>query len=194
MRRRTGRVSGGGVRRGFTLIESMATVAVLATLGSIASFLILDSVDDYSETATTAQLHAELSIAMDRAMREIRKIEADSGASGVAPNITSVNAADNDIQWTDSDSDAYSLSLSGSDLMLEVDGGGSAVLMSDVAAFTVLTYDEDDGALAAPLSGAACDDIRRVVLNVTVQRNGVTESLRTRVFIRSTMSGAEGGG
>jgi hypothetical protein len=57
----------------------------------------------------------------------------------------------------------------------------------------VLTYDEDDAALSAPLSGAACDDIRRVALNVTVQRNGVTESLRTTVFIRSMMSGAEGG-
>ena len=171
----------------------MATVAVLATLGSIASFLILDSVDGYTEAATSAQLHAELSIAMDRATREVRKIEPDSGASGVAPNITDVNAADNNIQWTDSDSDAYSLYQSGSDLMLEVDGGGAAVLMSDVTVFTVLTYDEDDAALVAPLSGAACDDIRRVALNVTVQRNGVTESLRTRVFIRSMMSGAEGG-
>ena len=180
-------------RRAFTLIESLATVAVLATLGSIASFLILDSVDGYTEAATSAQLHAELSIAMDRAMREVRKIEPDSGASGVAPNITNVNAADNNIQWTDSDSDAYSLYLSGSDLMLEVDGGGAAVLMSDVTVFTVLTYDEDDGALAAPLSGAACDDIRRVALNMTVQRNGVSQSPRTRIFIRSMMSGAEGG-
>jgi prepilin-type N-terminal cleavage/methylation domain-containing protein len=180
-------------RRAFTLIESMATVAVLATLGSIASFLVLDAVDGYSETATSALLHAELSIALDRATRELRKIEPDAGAAGVAPNVTNVNAADNDIQWTDSDSDAYSLYQSGSSLMLEVDGGGPAVLLDDLAAFTVLTYDEDNGPLAAPLTGAACDDIRRIALNVTVQRNGVTESLRTRVFIRSMMSGAEGG-
>ncbi|MHC4429357.1 MAG: pilus assembly FimT family protein [Planctomycetota bacterium] len=180
-------------RRAFTLIESMATIAVLATLGSIASFLILDAVDGYSEAATSAQLHAELSIAMDRALREVRKIEPDTGAAGVAPNITNVNAANNNIQWTDSGSDAYSLYQSGSSLMLEIDGGGPAVLMSDVTAFTVLTYDEDNGALATPLSGAACDDIRRVALNVTVNRNGVTESLRTRIFIRSMMSGAEGG-
>ena len=180
-------------RRAFTLIESMATVAVLATLGSIASFLILNAVDGYSGAANSAQLHAELSIAMDRAIREMRKIEPDSGASGVAPNIASINAADNNIQWTDADSDAYSLYKSGSNLMLEVDGAGPAVLLSDVTAFTVLTYDQDDNPLAAPMSGAACDDIRRVALNVTVQRNGVSESLRTRVFIRSMMSGAEGG-
>jgi hypothetical protein len=171
----------------------MATVAVLATLGSIASFLILDAVDGYSEASASAQLHAELSIAMDRAMREIRKIEPDTGAAVVAPNITDINAAGSNIQWTDSDSDAYSLYKSGSDLMLEVDGGGAAVLLSDVTAFTVQTYDEDDGVLANPLTGAACDDIRRVVLAVTVQRNAATESLRTKIFIRSMMSGAEGG-
>jgi prepilin-type N-terminal cleavage/methylation domain-containing protein len=180
-------------RRAFTLIESMATVAVLATLGSIASFLILDAVDGYSVADTSAQLHAELSIAMDRALREIRKIEPDDGAGVVAPNITDINAAGNNIQWTDSDSDAYSLYQSGSDLMLEVDGGGAALLLSDVTAFSVQTYDEDDGVLANPLTGAACDDIRRVVLDLTVQRNAVTESLRTKIFIRSMMSGAEGG-
>ena len=64
---------------------------------------------------------------------------------------------------------------------------------SDVTAFTVQSYDQDNGVLANPLTGAACDDIRRVVLEVTVQRNGVTESLRTKIFIRSMMSGAEGG-
>jgi hypothetical protein len=171
----------------------MATIAVLATLGSIASFLVLDAVDGYTEAATSAQLHAELSIAMDRTMREIRKIEPDTLAGGVAPNITSTNAADDSIQWEDEAADAYSLYKSGSDLMLEVDGGGAALLLSNVTAFTVQTYDEDDGALANPLTGAACDDIRRVALTVAVQRNGIAESLRAKVFIRSMMSGAEGG-
>ncbi|MHC4101610.1 MAG: prepilin-type N-terminal cleavage/methylation domain-containing protein [Planctomycetota bacterium] len=179
-------------RRAFTLIESMATISVLAVLGSIASFLILDSVDGYTEAATSAQLHAELSIAMDRAMREIRKIELDAGATTPpGPNITDINAAGDNIQWTNTAVEAHSLYKSGSDLMLEVEGGGAAVLLSDVTAFAVQTYDEDDGPLANPLTGAACDDIRRVQLNVTIQRNGASESLRTKVFIRSTMSGAD---
>ena len=63
------------VRSAFTLIESMATVSVLAILGSITSFLVLDAVDGYTDASNSAQLHAELSIALDRAARELRMIE-----------------------------------------------------------------------------------------------------------------------
>ena len=37
--------------RGFTLIETMATVVVLGTLGSIATFIVVDAVDDYQQAA-----------------------------------------------------------------------------------------------------------------------------------------------
>ena len=46
-------------------------------------------------------------------------------------------------------------------------------------------------AIAATLAGAACDDIRRVSLTATVQRHGVSHTLRAKVFIRSTMHGSE---
>lgn len=175
------------VRRGFTVIEAIATIVVLAVLGSITSLLILNAVDGYSDTATSAQLHGEASIALDRAVRELRRIELDSGASGIAPNIDTVTATS--ITWSDSGADSYSLSLSGADLMLAVDGGAAAVLLADATAFSVATYDESNTALAASLTGVACDPIRRVALEVTLQRHGVSETLRTKLFIRSTMSG-----
>jgi prepilin-type N-terminal cleavage/methylation domain-containing protein len=184
-------VSGGGVRRAFTLIESMATIAVLATLGSIASFLVLDAVDDYSGTATAAQLHAELSIAMDRILREVRHIELDGSASGIAPHIIGVDSTY--VAWQDSDSDNYSFTLSAGEIFLQIDGVAGAVLLTDVSAVDVKAYDEDNTELPGPLAGAACDDIRRISIEITLLRNGVSESLRSKVFIRSTMSGAEGG-
>ena len=36
-------------------------------------------------------------------------------------------------------------------------------------------------------------DIRRIRVQITVQRSGVSETLRTKLFIRSTMSGAKVG-
>jgi prepilin-type N-terminal cleavage/methylation domain-containing protein len=175
-----------GTRRGFTLIESMATIAVLAVLGSIASFIILEAVDGYSDTSTSAQLHTEMSIGLDRAVRELRMIELDSAAAGIAPNINDVTPSS--IIWTDGDSDLYKLELSGSDLVMQIDGGPSAVLLSAVTAFQVKAYDEDNAQLAGTLTDAACDPIRRVGLEVTLQRDGTSETLRTKAYIRSTMS------
>jgi hypothetical protein len=155
-------------------MESMATVAVLAIMGSITSFLILDAVDGYTE------------IALDRAVREIRMIELDAYATGIAPNIDDVTPTT--IIWTDSDVDSYLLQQLDSDLVLQVDSGPAAVLLADVTAFSVTTYDEDNSQLAASLTGDSCDAIRRLELEVTVERGGVSESLRTRTFIRSTQS------
>lgn len=169
--------------RGFTLIESIAAIVVLAVLGSITSLLILAAVDGYSDAATSAQLHGEASIALDRAVRELRKIELDSAAAGVAPNISSVTATS--IAWEPNSS----LSLSGAQLLFVDNGAAAAVLLADVSALSIATYDESNTALAASLTGDQCDPIRRVALDVTLQRHGVSETLRTKVFIRSTLSG-----
>jgi hypothetical protein len=167
-------------------MESMATVAVLAIMGSLTSFLILDAVDGFTDASNSAQLHAELSVALDRAMREIRMIELDTYATGVAPNIDDVTPTT--IIWTDSDVDSYLLQLSDSDLVLQIDSGPAAILLANVTAFSVTTYDEDNSQLAASITGDSCDAIRRVELEVTVERGGVSESLRTRAFVRSTMT------
>ena len=70
-----------------------------------------------------------------------------------------------------------------------MDGGAAVVLLSDVTALSVQTYDEDNTALAATLTGAQCDPIRRVYVEVTMQRSGVSQSLSSKVFLRSTMRG-----
>ncbi len=179
-------------RGGFTLIEALATITVLSILGSMASFLIVDAVDGYVGAVTSAQLHAELAIALDRLTREIRKIDNDETAGPTDPDIDSVTQVglEDAMTWTDSLDRTYSLSKSGSDLMLKVESeAAAAVLLSDVTAFAISVYDQDDGVIAGDISNGACDPIRRVLLDVTLSRQNVTESLRSKVFIRSTMSG-----
>ncbi len=179
-------------RGGFTLIEAIATITVLSILGSMASFLIVDSVDGYVGASTSSQIHAELAIALDRLTREIRKIDNDETAGPTDPDIDTVTRVgpDDAMTWTDSLGKTYSLSKSGSDLMLAVESGAAAVLLSDVTAFAIEVYDQDNGVIpGGDVSDTDCDPIRRVLLDVMLSRNNVTESLRSKVFIRSTMSG-----
>jgi hypothetical protein len=70
----------------------MAAVAVLGILASISSHLLVETVGRCLDATTSAQLHAELSVAMDRITRELRRIDLDAGAGGVAPDIVSVEA------------------------------------------------------------------------------------------------------
>ena len=171
------------MRRGFTLVEAIATIIVLAIIGSIASLIILSAVGGYTDAAVTAQLHIEASTAMDRIVRELRKVPLDSGAAGIAPDINVVTSTS--ITWGANGE----VSLSGNTLQITTSGPPLGDLLDDVNSFSIQTYDEDNAALAANLTGAACDPIRRIELDLTLQRNGQSASLRTKLFVRSTMSG-----
>ncbi|MHC5002828.1 MAG: PilW family protein [Planctomycetota bacterium] len=171
-------------RRGFTLIELIATIVVLATVGTVASAIVMNATGGYVEASTAAQLHAEASVALDRIVRELRSMNLDTDATGIAPDIESI--ASSAITWNDDDT----LTLTGSNLTLAEDGGSAVVLLGDVSAFTIAASDEDDASVPLPASAASCDPIRRLTITVTVTRHGVSETLRSKLYLRCTMAGA----
>ncbi len=179
--------------RGFTLIETLATISVLAILGSITSFILVGAVEGYVDAATQAQLHAEASVAMDRALRELRWIElnTDPAPCTIGPHIDSVT--DKSITWDNVLDGVHSLvwsGTSGDPLTLAVDGGAAVNLQTDVTAFTVAVYDDTNTVIVLPLADDdACCPIRRIALDLTVNRSGKSMSVRTKLFVRSTMSG-----
>ena len=181
------------MRSGFTLMESIATIVILAILGSIASFLVVDAVDGYVSASGSAQLHAEGSLALDRIMRELRKIELDPDhvpPPDVAPHIIAVTA--NSITWDETATGIHSLTWSttpGDPVMLAIDGNAAIILIDDITGFTVSTFDAANLALPAVPTEPERETIRRIAVAVTIQRSGITESVQTKLFIRSTMSG-----
>jgi prepilin-type N-terminal cleavage/methylation domain-containing protein len=175
--------------RGFTLIETMATVVVLGTLATFATVMLVDTVDSYQKAAMQAQLHSELATALDRVAREVRRIGLDPDEPGDKPHITGFTNT-TQILWEDDSNASWGLILSGDDLSLRVTGT-SYQLLDDVASFTVTAYDEDDTQLAAVLAGAQLHPIRRIGVDLTMTRDGVSQSLATKVFLREFV---EGGG
>lgn len=172
-------------RRGFTLIESIATLTVLGVLAGVSANLIYTATASYRDAATRAQLSSETSVAMERVCHRLTSISRDTSAAVVAPLISSVTPTS--IAWNSN----YSLTLSGSQLMLVENGSASRILLDNVTSFSVSAFNESNGALAGNLSGAATQAVRRIRIQVTAQRQGVSETMRTKIFIRSTMSGAK---
>lgn len=164
----------------------MAAVVILAVIGTIVSSTMLTATDGYITAANQAQLHSELSVTLDRIERELRRIPIKASYASIAPNITSVTASS--IAWTNGGT--YALSRSGNQLMFVENGAAAAILLDNVTGFAVQTYDESNTALGTSLSGTACDPIRRISIQITMQRSGVTETLRTKVFVRGTVEGA----
>jgi len=172
-------------RRAFTLVEAIATIVILSATGLVTTGIIMVAIRGYIDASTGAQLQADLSVALDRCVRELRNIQLDDAAATVAPDIDDLTTTS--IRWDDDSS----ISLSGTDLQIRMSGGTPAVLLGDVAGVTIRAYDESNNQLAGSLTGAGCDQIRRLTIDLTAARSGLTESLRTKLFIRSTMIGAE---
>lgn len=169
--------------RGFTLVEAVATMAIIAVIGVVSSRAVMAGVDAYGAAAVRAQLAGEMSAAMERIAAELRTIPVRAGVEPAEPDLDSLSAVA--VSWGDDNA----LSLSGGQLMLTVNGQ-AAPLMADVTNLSIQAFDHENQPLAADLSGDACDAVRRIAVTLTASRGGVTETLRMRVFLRSMATGA----
>lgn len=164
--------------RGFTLVEAIATMVVLAVVSMASSGVIWAAVRSFDEGAETARVHNEASIAMERMVRELRAIPLNGAGT---PDIASVTGQS--ITW---DGGTRSLALSGSDLILTA-SSVDHVLLTHVTEFTVQAYDASNTALGASLNGADCEPIRRLSLQVAVSDGRASSVIRTKVFLRCMM-------
>lgn len=170
-------------RTGFTLVEAIATMTILAVVSLGASRIIFAAVDAYAADATRAELTLDLSAAMERIAAELRSIPSRSGRPGT-PWIDEVSTSA--IVFGGS----MAIELDGTELTLTAAGSDARPLIGDVSSFTLVCFDGLGQPLGLPLmTGPACDQVRRIQVSVTRTVNGVSETLRTRVYLRCTMAG-----
>lgn len=176
-------------QRGFTLIETMATVVVLGTLATYATIALVDTVDNYQKAAVQAQLHAELSTALDRIARDMRAITIDPDEPGNVPYLGFFSSTTGVLWWDEADL-TWGPFLTGDDLDYWSESV-SNLMLDDVASVTFTAYDEDDTQLGAVLVGAQLYPVRRLQVDLTMTRDGITQSLRTKVFLREFVEGGD---
>lgn len=172
-------------QRAFTLVEAIASIAVIGLLGGMAGVLLHRSVEGYQGTAEASRLHQELASAMDRIDRALREI--DAAGDGSTPDIKAVSPTS--LDW-DSPDGSSSLAESDGRLTLAINSADPLLILTGVTSFHIQCFDESNSALPAHISGASVENIRRVQVTITASRNGITDTLRTRIFLRCTMAGS----
>lgn len=172
-------------RGGFTLVEVIAVIVLLGVLGGVTSSLILSATAGFVDSSVRMQLHGEASVALDRLVREWREIDADPVAGAPSPHITEASATV--LEWGDDSR----LRLDGADLLLAADGAAERLLCNAVSEFSIAYFDESNRPLLVGASVPPADRprIRRLALRLALTRQGLTESLQTRVFVRCAMMG-----
>jgi hypothetical protein len=167
-------------------VELIATMTVISVIGLAASGVIATATDGYVEVNTTARLHTEASVAMDRIVRELRAIPLRTEGETTGPDLDMVRA--DRIVW--GDGSVIRLNRQG-ELILSVEGGDDNVLLEHVTGFTVQAFDDEGTALAASLNWPASAEAQRISATIETSRNGVQDRVRCLAFIRSRMSMAE---
>lgn len=167
---------------GFTLIELVCAMSVMGLLSVLAARIISSTADQYVAATVQTELCLEMSTAMERIVQDLRQTRLKNT---LTPDLSSMTGSS--IAWTDPDG-PKSLSLNGSDLVL-TDSIASSPLVRGVTSLGVQAYDDSGLALTGILNTAQLAAVRRVEITLTAQRQGVTETLRTRVYLRMLMSG-----
>ncbi|MBY0312652.1 MAG: prepilin-type N-terminal cleavage/methylation domain-containing protein [Phycisphaerales bacterium] len=173
--------------RAFTLVEAITTIVIIAIVSTISATLVRGGMNVYDSAATRAELSDRLSVAMDRITTELRTMD-QTGSTG--SNQASISAlTTSSITFTASGA-TRTISLSGTNLLLSGSLVASAVLAPDITTFSLLGFDSTNTALPASPSAPQIATLRRIQITISATRNGITETLRTKVFIRELASGS----
>lgn len=178
-------------RRAFTLVETIATIAILGIVSLAVSRLIYTATDAYAQIGTRADMAGQMSLAMDRVVIELRRIDSTTVSTVIAPHVTACTSSQIDFV---SGGSSFTLAYNSGTRNLAFLGaaGVTSTLMPNVSSFTITPLNSVGAAIATPVSAANLPLIRSIRIDMTCSNTtlNITESLRTQVYIRSMMVGS----
>lgn len=169
--------------RGFTLVEMLGAMTIVGVAGLAATTVATRAVADVRDASTAWSLHQDTAAALDRIVQEVRAVAKDATTGGPAVSLLSATqitlASGVGIQFID----ATGSTPGRIDL---TSGGTTSTLLSNVTSMSVSVLSGTGTALPLPLSTAlAAATARRITITLSATRNGVTETLRTSIYLRS---------
>ena len=119
--------------KGFTLIEMIVVIVILAIISAISIKLLADSLTVYTMTVSQKTLFDEGKLALERMCRDIRDASSISGTTATSITFVRTNAT-----AQDSAGESITFQLNGSNLQkVKTSPAATATMASNVTAFTV---------------------------------------------------------
>ena len=163
--------------RGFTLMELVVTIVLLGILGAVGSSMVGNTMNTAYHTTHNHASASQARYAAERVAREIREMA--YLVSGY--HITSMTATN--LAFTKEDGTSVTIASSGGNLTMSY-GGTTSTLTNQVSAFALVYLDQ----LGTVTTSTADVRFVQVTLTLVNAKTGMTDSVRTRVFLRNAMA------
>jgi type IV pilus assembly protein PilW len=185
-------------RNGFSLVELLVTLSVLAMVVAMVSGVLVSSNKTQLRTTTRAELQAETRQALSLLTTEVRQAGADPGIppAGITGIVTADSTtlrvradlnANGTIQTTEPSEDVTYTYNAGSKSLLRNPGAGAATLLSNVTSIRYTYFDSNDQPLTPlPLSATNRALVHTVNVTLTCEyRDSQPYTLTTRMTLRN---------
>jgi len=162
---------------GFTLVEMVAALTVLALLAAIVAPLLTNGARAYNDSAAAVHTLSKLRVASERLVREIREIRRDSsGNYDISLPLSSTT-----LQFFKTDSQQVTISTAAPLITLAYTGIGGAPVLSDEVSALSFGYFQADGIL--PANGNS--DVAFINFELVLTHAGNNYVQRARVALRN---------
>jgi prepilin-type N-terminal cleavage/methylation domain-containing protein len=158
---------------GFTLVEVVVTIVIVAIIAGIAAATILQGVRAFSTEQSRSDAHYQAKLAVERMAREIRLLRSQTAAD--IPTMTAT-----DIGFTDIQGSQVRFQLSGSTVRRSGDNGATWQTLASGITSLVFGYYQNDGVTVATAA-----TLWYVVIDATSTEGAESLHIRTTVHPRN---------
>ncbi len=175
--------------RGFTLIEVIMAIVVLAIVGTVASMLLYQGAKSFERMDVRQDLALQARLSLERMTKELRLARCTSGGSSCRPSTADIvypaeplPASSTEIRFVNTDTSGLGFRLSGGTLLLRQGSGGADPedILSDNATGLTFTFLKQDGTAAATVA-----DVWMINVTLTLELKGDSVALKANIHPRA---------
>jgi prepilin-type N-terminal cleavage/methylation domain-containing protein len=175
-------------KEGFTIIELVLVLVIIAVLAGILIEPLRQGIQSYVGIETRADLTSQAREATMRMVRELRNIQREAdNTPNIVCDIVGDEATVSRIRFLDVKNNDIKFYLSGTNVQrMDMDTSADNILVDQVSSLQFRYFDGSNAELtpSPQLSEAQCNNVRRILVILTMQRDAETVTMTGQAFVR----------